>query len=114
MSPNVYPSARKRPQRDSVNSTPLIITSQPGFTDDSSVRQLIGLSSEAKPVAIRITNDERRLAPRLFLQPMNKGHVPGFIFGEESFHIGDRHKSRKQLLLFSKASNEHWLMHKSK
>ena len=45
---------------------------------------------------------------------MNKGYVPGFIFGEEAFHIGDRHKSRKQLLLFSKARNEHWLMHKSK
>ena len=76
-------------------------TNQPDFTGDSSNRQLIGLSSEAKPVAIRITNDERRLAPRLFLQSMNKGHVPGFIFREEPFHIGDRHKTRKQLLLFS-------------
>jgi hypothetical protein len=76
-------------------------TNQPDFTGDSSNRQLIGLSSEAKPVAIRITDDERRLAPRLFLQLMNKGHIPGFIFREEPFHIGDRHKTRKQLLLFS-------------
>src|ERR1700761_710399 len=45
---------------------------------------------------------------------MNKGHLPGLIFREESFHIGDRHKRRKQLLLFSKACNECWLMHKSK
>ncbi len=45
---------------------------------------------------------------------MNKRHLPGFIFREESFHIGDRHKSRKQLLLFSKACDESGLMHKSK
>ena len=45
---------------------------------------------------------------------MYKGNAPGLIFREESFHIGDRHKSRKQLLLLAKARNEHWLMHKSK